>query len=929
MAAAQHVVTSLTIDARGAAAGAAQYTRAMQGAQAAASKVIDINQRLAAAAESGVTMMTRAAMSVSRATTEWNRVTAAVDPAVRVHRELERAARAADAQIRRGLVTEVEATRVLSAYRTQLEATATARTRAGGAALGGVTVMPGRQNQLLTDAIGDTARLSEHEVRNLAFQINDLGTMLAAGSSPFQAIVTQGGQISQILGPRGARGAIAAIGQGIASMLTPVNLFIVGFAAAAAGVSYFIRQFNSGMPTLEETLRAHETLVKEIAEAYDAAGEAAEDYGRRSRVVLRVETDSQLTDLRKQLQEAAEELFNPGFGRWAVLNPADSEIRQYPELQREILDLYSSIAAGHPEILQFQEDMARIADSTADETIDRLVHSALQAVRPLEDLQRRAEALARALGMMRDADLQPGRFNPFEGVPLHRRAEDASMSGYWENLGLDPSKVIENQIARKKELDDLRRAEIERLGQRQATYRDSWQTVNEHIEAMKLDAATMGMSAGAAARYRTEHELMNAALRSGIELTPQLRQEIAGLAQTEAAWADYNEQLQQSVNLMDDLRDATSGAFSEILKGIREGDIGGAVSGIADRLAGRLDDAIGDMFSNALLGERGTLGSGMFGSFVQDLLGRPVGEMSVTAGMVSVNGALAMPGLSNLPGFVGRAPVGAVTGRDLPYGGPAIGSYRAAQEIGLQGDVLSRARNAIAAIESMGSGDYGAVGPTHPRYGRALGRYQVMEANVGPWTRDALGYAMLPDDFLASRAAQDAVFDHRFGGYLNRTGSLQDAASMWFTGRPLAQGANAADVFGTTGSAYVDKFMARMDELPQTFDRVAQAASQVAPGVDQLTGGIGRLGQTIAGGGGAGGLLGLLFGRGGGAIYAGPPLAGAGLFAGGGIATRPSIFGEAGPEAAVPLPDGRSIPVRFEGGGSKTEITSITMLAPK
>jgi hypothetical protein len=38
-------------------------------------------------------------------------------------------------------------------------------------------------------------------------------------------------------------------------------------------------------------------------------------------------------------------------------------------------------------------------------------------------------------------------------------------------------------------------------------------------------------------------------------------------------------------------------------------------------------------------------------------------------------------------------------------------------------------------------------------------------------------------------------------------------------------------------------------------------------------------------------------------------------FAGGGISNTPAIFGEAGPEAAVPLPDGRSIPVKMQGGG--------------
>lgn len=41
-------------------------------------------------------------------------------------------------------------------------------------------------------------------------------------------------------------------------------------------------------------------------------------------------------------------------------------------------------------------------------------------------------------------------------------------------------------------------------------------------------------------------------------------------------------------------------------------------------------------------------------------------------------------------------------------------------------------------------------------------------------------------------------------------------------------------------------------------------------------------------------------------------------FAGGGIANSAAIFGEAGPEAAVPLPDGRRIPVEMRGGSGHT-----------
>lgn len=117
----------------------------------------------------------------------------------------------------------------------------------------------------------------------------------------------------------------------------------------------------------------------------------------------------------------------------------------------------------------------------------------------------------------------------------------------------------------------------------------------------------------------------------------------------------------------------------------------------------------------------------------------------------------------------------------------------------------SQYRNAIAGIESAGSGDYSAVGPQTHSGDRAYGRYQVMGANIPAWTQAALGKAMTPEEFLANPQAQDAVFDHQFGSYLGR-GTPQDAASRWFTGRPLAESLNSTDVLGTSGRQYVEKF---------------------------------------------------------------------------------------------------------------------------
>jgi len=100
-------------------------------------------------------------------------------------------------------------------------------------------------------------------------------------------------------------------------------------------------------------------------------------------------------------------------------------------------------------------------------------------------------------------------------------------------------------------------------------------------------------------------------------------------------------------------------------------------------------------------------------------------------------------------------------------------------------EAMSAIQDAFAAVESDGSGGYAAVGPETGK-GRAYGRYQVMDFNIGPWTREVLGQELTPEQFLTNPQAQDAVFSAKIGGYMDEYGSLEDAASMWFSGRPYA-----------------------------------------------------------------------------------------------------------------------------------------------
>lgn len=116
--------------------------------------------------------------------------------------------------------------------------------------------------------------------------------------------------------------------------------------------------------------------------------------------------------------------------------------------------------------------------------------------------------------------------------------------------------------------------------------------------------------------------------------------------------------------------------------------------------------------------------------------------------------------------------------------------------------------SAITKIES--GGNYGLIGPVTSNGDRAYGKYQVMGANVGPWTRQVLGTAMTPDQFRANPQAQDAVFNAVFGGYVKDTGSPEKAALKWFTGRTDDGALALKDVLGTSGQSYVNQFSSNM-----------------------------------------------------------------------------------------------------------------------
>jgi cell wall-associated NlpC family hydrolase len=83
--------------------------------------------------------------------------------------------------------------------------------------------------------------------------------------------------------------------------------------------------------------------------------------------------------------------------------------------------------------------------------------------------------------------------------------------------------------------------------------------------------------------------------------------------------------------------------------------------------------------------------------------------------------------------------------------------------------------NAIAKQES--GGNYGAVNKSSG----ALGKYQIMPANIASWSKDALGYSITPAQFLGNPKLQETIAQHKLSYYFNKYGAA-NAAKAWYGG---------------------------------------------------------------------------------------------------------------------------------------------------
>ena len=141
--------------------------------------------------------------------------------------------------------------------------------------------------------------------------------------------------------------------------------------------------------------------------------------------------------------------------------------------------------------------------------------------------------------------------------------------------------------------------------------------------------------------------------------------------------------------------------------------------------------------------------------------------------------------------------------------------------------------NAIAGQES--SGNYGAVN----RDTGALGKYQILPGNVGPWAKKYLGINVSTSQFLNNPALQDRLAKAVLGDYVKRYG-YRGAASAWYSGNPNLHNNTRSQNGYPSIKSYVDGIMNRMGQSNFT------GAMAAAGALGGIVGAVNKVAEKVA-----------------------------------------------------------------------------------
>jgi len=771
-------------------------------------------------------------------------------------------------------------------------------------------------------------RLAAHEVTNLSFQMNDMAMMLASGQSPFIVMVQQGAQVSQIMGNRGLGSILPALAVGLRSMVNPTMLVLGAVTALGYGAGYVFAAMQEDVKSVDDVLADHEEHIRRLKDAWGEPARGLRDYASESTRIFGVLTRASGAELRTTLRAETRSILDT-FGAASIADELGSESFQVDQRFNPFYDAIRKLAdgarEGRPDIRAFREEVAAFADARgADEKLTILAAEILKASDNADQLERALKANKTALDeIARAAANASRRFEAFSEA--QRRQYEANRPALSDREDALNTFSTQNGAARdREERDDAWRLYQERLArirEQEETARipipafapnredalpaaaDFLRSQEQQLERLRLEATLIGTTTAererAIAALEAEQEIRERGIDVNGREAEAIRRNADEIARATGAVEKHAEAYAKAQKAGEDMIDS-------MVDKLASGDLLGALEDFGkDLLSQALELGVKNPLKNALYGKDDPTFEtyGGLGGYAGALLG--IGDSfkpNTTAGSFFGYSPAAN---SNVPAAANGNVAGGVAGQIWNYfTGKGLAPHQTAgiignlsAESGLNPFAVNPNGGASGLPQWLGprlSGILSANGGAMPGVGGQLDYiWKELQTSENPVLKRLLA---APD--VRSAAGAFAGFERAEGWTKNNPENI----ALW------------------------SKRLAASEQALTKFGSVTQASAQNLAGFGD---GLGQMGKALsqfpaAPSGGIGGLLSKLFGGGlpslsfmnsispaaTSVILAG----GGGLYAKGGIADRPSIFAEAGTEAAVPLPDGRSIPVtmRYE-----------------
>jgi Prophage tail length tape measure protein len=475
--------------------------------------------------------------------------------------------------------------------------------------------------------LGQSTKSLANDNKILAFQLNDVAVSLASGMNPMMVAVQQGSQISSLYaGNGGVAMAFKQTGNMLLGVVTkfPLLTAAVGVAAIGiAGLTYEINKLTSVSVNMGDVTSAvFSTLGSRIAD----------------------------------LLLPAIQTISP-----TVTSVWDYIVDKTKWLGNIVINSFRAVGADIGFIFkQFPSIVGLAIGGTANLVVEGIEKMINFAVKGIDMLSEKVNAGLAAIGSARRVpiigEITLGRADTGKMYSDFTRANAAHKKLVDEINSSDPMGNFFNDVKEKSIANALDR--IKEKGKKAAnTIKHAFEDAKASIVAATQDlmfkANMMGAPKEVLTQFAKEQELVNAALKDGKKLTPELTQEIAKLA-SGYSMAEKAAELAEAAQkkIADGIafaREVTGGFFNDLKSGLESGkslwqSLGdaavNALSKIADKLLNEVLDALFKV-NNAASGAGG--GGGFWGA----LLG---GISSLFGGGASVFPSAPTIGLQSLDG---------------------------------------------------------------------------------------------------------------------------------------------------------------------------------------------------------------------------------------------------------------------------------------